>query len=318
ARGRGASTGPLAPPGRAGLAVVDAGAPGAAAAAAPVARRTSSSEIRPPGPVPRTRPRSTPSSRARRRVAGVAAGATPVAGAGDVGAAAGAGAAARAGAVAAGVAGTLPFPPSPKLSRTAPTFTRWPAWTCAAATRPPNGEGSSTCAFSVSTRRTAWSSLISSPSATRTRTISASVRPSPRSGSLNSLAMGGAPRAGGRLEGERLPDGAQHAVRSREPSALAREARVDDVERGDAPHGRLELEERGLDDPRHDLGADAEAPLGLVGHDHAARLARRRGDRLGVHGRDRQEVDHLDLGAVLRVDALRDLQAAVEHRAVGD
>ena len=67
-----------------------------------------------------------------------------------------------------------------------------------------------------------------------------------------------------------------------------------------------------------DLGAGAEAPLRLVHDDGPAGLPRRRGDGLGVHRRDRQEVDHLDLGAVLGVHALGHLAAQVEHRAVGD
>src|SRR5262245_44149275 len=70
-----------------GLAGPDgAGAREAAGAAAavglPLAPRTSSSVMRPPGPVPCTPRRSTPSSRASRRVEGVAATATPSAFAG--------------------------------------------------------------------------------------------------------------------------------------------------------------------------------------------------------------------------------------------
>src|SRR5438128_1754687 len=53
------------------------------------------------------------------------------------------------------------------------------------ATRPPNGEGISTVALSVSTSRSGASSAMTSPSSTRTLTISASVSPSPRSGSAN-------------------------------------------------------------------------------------------------------------------------------------
>jgi hypothetical protein len=85
-------------------------------------------------------------------VAGVAAGGAPAGvGAAPTGAA-GAGEAARAG----GAAGTPPA--ASRLRSTEPTLTRWPARTWTFATRPPKGEGSSTCAFSVSTRRTGWSS----------------------------------------------------------------------------------------------------------------------------------------------------------------
>src|SRR5262249_4338048 len=150
-----------------------------------------------------------------------------------------------------------------------------------------------------------------SPSATSTLTISASVSPSPRSGSLNSL-------AGGTLEGQRLANGFQHALGVGDPAALAGEARVDDVWRGDAARRCLELEEGRLDDPTHDLGADAAGPLRLVGPDGAARLPDRGRDRLGVHGRDRDQVDDLDLGPVLRLHPLGRVQALVEHRPVPD
>ena len=125
ARGRAASAGPAGAGARAALGAGGAGAPGVAGAVAapraPAAARTSSSETRPPGPVPRTWARSTPSSRASRRVAGVAAGGRPVAGAGGRrrGARRGAGGA-RGGGADAGVAGRAALPASPKLSSTAP------------------------------------------------------------------------------------------------------------------------------------------------------------------------------------------------------
>src|SRR5690242_6289091 len=51
--------------------------------------------------------------------------------------------------------------------------------------RPEYGEGTSTTALAVSTATIGWSTLTASPTLTCQRTISASARPSPRSGRLN-------------------------------------------------------------------------------------------------------------------------------------
>ena len=51
--------------------------------------------------------------------------------------------------------------------------------------RPEYGEGTSTTAFAVSIDTSGWSSLTVSPTLTCQPTISASGRPSPRSGRLN-------------------------------------------------------------------------------------------------------------------------------------
>ena len=91
----------------------------------PVAARTSSSVTRPPGPVPRTARRSTPSSRASRRVEGVAATGPPSTGgetAAFVSVEAG-GLVATAGAGRVGAAAPVT---SPKLTRGWPTFTVCP------------------------------------------------------------------------------------------------------------------------------------------------------------------------------------------------
>ena len=61
---------------------------------------------------------------------------------------------------------------------------------CARPCRPP-GDGISTVVLSVWISTSGASSAISSPSATSQRAISPSVSPSPRSGSLNSYAIGG-------------------------------------------------------------------------------------------------------------------------------
>ena len=66
-----------------------------------------------------------------------------------------------------------------------PTSTVSPSSTCSSVTRPANGTGSSTRDFAVSTSTTMSLTFTVSPLATRQVTISASVRPSPGSGSRN-------------------------------------------------------------------------------------------------------------------------------------
>src|SRR5205814_3081355 len=165
--------------GRAGAARPAAGA--GAAGTPPTAARTSASVTRPPGPEPRTVRRSTASSRASRRVAGVAATGPP--------ARAGAGAS-TAGAVGAGLGGGVGAPrravgvlaASSNVTSTSPTLTVCPGCTWILVTRPRTGDGISTVALSVSTSRSRASSAMTSPSLTRPLTLSASVSPSPRPG----------------------------------------------------------------------------------------------------------------------------------------
>src|SRR5439155_1168698 len=83
---------------------------------------------------------------------------------------------------------------------------------------------------------------------------------------------------------------------------LAREADERYVVRGDAAHGRLEVEERALHDGRGDLGAGAEAPRRLVDDDGAAGLGDRGDDRLAVERGDREQVDDLGLDPVLGLE----------------
>ncbi len=68
-----------------------------------------------------------------------------------------------------------------------PTSTVAPSSTRSFETVPANGTGSSTSDLAVSISTTMSLTLTTSPGLTRHVTISASVRPSPGSGSLNSL-----------------------------------------------------------------------------------------------------------------------------------
>jgi len=192
-RGSGGGSSPMAASGFAGPAGAASRAAGcgrasagAAGGWAPVAARTSASRMRPPGPLPRTARMSTPSSRASRRVAGVAATGPPAGAVSRTGeGAAGAVGAGGAGAGRAGALAGTGAPLSEKVTSTAPTFTVCPGVTWIFSTRPPIGDGISTCALSVSTSSRGASSRMTSPSRTSTATISASVRPSPRSGRVN-------------------------------------------------------------------------------------------------------------------------------------
>ena len=87
----------------------------------------------------------------------------------------------------------LPAAPSVPPTSTAmigvPTSTVCPSSTSSPVTVPAYGLGSSTTAFAVSISTMTWPSSIVSPGLTCQETMSASVRPSPTSGSLNSLFM---------------------------------------------------------------------------------------------------------------------------------
>src|SRR5207249_11835653 len=82
---------------------------------------------------------------------------------------------------------------SPITTRTVPTGTSSPSSTMIRATLPAAGDGISTVALSVWISTSGSSSAISCPSSTSQRATSPSVRPSPRSGSLNSYATSGLP-----------------------------------------------------------------------------------------------------------------------------
>src|SRR5213593_2381959 len=175
------------------------------------------------------------------------------------------------------------------------------------ATRPPNGEGISTVALSVSTSRSGASSAMTSPSLTRTLTISASVSPSPRSGSANGRGI--ASEREGRARGGDEP-GHVGDVR-----LLAREADERHIVRGHASNRRLEREEGAVHDRGGDLGARAEAPRRLVDDDRAARFLDRPHERVAIERRDREQIDHLHADPILVAEDVGGLERHAEHRA---
>ncbi len=152
---------------------------------------TSSCVTRPLRPLPLTRARSTPSSRAKRRTDGVAwagwpdAGVWPVSLAWVATAAAGGGAGCSArGASVPPVGAAAPVPAdaaASSIATTVPVATWSPTFTLSSRTVPANGAGSSVAAFSVSTVSRASPCATRSPTFTSSSITSACL-PSPRSG----------------------------------------------------------------------------------------------------------------------------------------
>src|SRR5688500_14999432 len=122
---------------------------------------------------------------------------------------------------------------SPMAMMGVPTGTVLPSSTISAVTTPANGLGSSTIDFAVSMSTRMSLTWTVSPTATRQVTISASVRPSPTSGSLYSLMQVPLERAGG-------VDGIEDTVDARQEVILDPAGRVRHVVPGDALHGCLQ------------------------------------------------------------------------------
>src|SRR4051794_2579421 len=162
-----------------------------------------------------------------------------------------------------------------------PTGTVSPSGTISLETTPAYGDGSSTSDFAVSISTTTWLMATVSPSLTFQVTISASVRPSPTSGSLNSamwfllrsavVSTGSTHGSGSVLE--RAVDGVQHPVEVGQEVLLDPRRRVRRVEAADAEHRRLQRVEALLVDAGGELRAHPEVDVGLVGDHDAAGLA---------------------------------------------
>src|SRR3954471_22074708 len=129
-----------------------------------------------------------------------------------------------------------------------PTAMVSPSGARIAETTPANGEGSSTIDFAVSISQTMSLIATVSPTLTFQLTISASVRPSPTSGSRYS---------GIRclLEGQGPVDGVEHPVEVGQPLLLDARGGVGRVEPPDPQHRRLEAVEALLGDPGGELRA---------------------------------------------------------------
>src|ERR1700760_4642187 len=187
------------------------------------------------------------------------------------------------------------------LTRGCPTATVVPAAACKAVTVPANGTGTSTAALAVSTSTTAWSIATRSPTWTRHSMISASSRPSPRSGSRKSGT--GTVRAQPPAVGFVIPlqagDGVEDAVGAGQVVSLQHGSRVGDVEAGDAQDGRLQVVEAAFGEPGRDLGAVAAEPGRLVDDDRPAGPPDRLGQGAVVDRGQAAQVDDLGVPAFL-------------------
>src|SRR5690606_16879430 len=123
----------------------------------------------------------------------------------------------------------------------------------------------STMALAVSTETSSWSAFTASPGLTCHSTISASCRPSPRSGSLKyfiaALLVSGVVQ-GGLAGGEDVLD-------ARQVELLQAVKRRRDIRRGDPLDRRLQVEQGPLVEAGGDLRADPAGLRRLV-HYHAA------------------------------------------------
>src|SRR4051794_36627482 len=132
-----------------------------------------------------------------------------------------------------------------------PTSTVSPSAASSSVTVPANGDGSSTSDLAVSISTRTWFTVTVSPGLTFHWTISASVRPSPTSGSGNSDCVTVCSSVG-----QGPVDGLQDAVGIREVDALELGGRERGVEAADPQHRRLERVEGALGDRGGDLGSD--------------------------------------------------------------
>src|SRR3984893_338161 len=286
------------------------------------------------GPEPWSAPRSTPISRAIRRVTGVArtfrpsplpacalicapCADAPACGCGRLAVCRGAGcpacSAERLGAPCAAApetaaAGDAPAPSTSRTIRVECTFAMSPSLPTVFTTLPRRGLGMVTVALSVITSTSGWSSTIWSPAFTSHLTISPSTTPSPMSGSLNSnWDMSG-------LVGFQLAQRLQDPRRERQVVVFQR-VRERRVPPGDAGDGGLQGGEAALLDERADLRREATSTRRLLHDGAAAGLAHAARDSLDVQRPERAQVDELRIE--LR-SLLHRLQRLVEHGAPGD
>src|SRR3954465_6976576 len=199
--------------------------------------------------------------------------------------------------------------PVATLSRGEPTRIGVPGRTGNAETTPANGTGTATPALAVSTSATTWSTDTWSPTVTCHSTTSASVSPSPRSGSRKSGIGSVVPlQAGDRVE---------DAVDARKVGLLVHRGRVGDFETRDAQDRRLQPVEAVLREPGDDLGAVPTEPRRLVHDDRTPAPSHGRRHGGVVERRERAEVDDLDVPALLG-RGLGRLEGGRDHAAVGD
>src|SRR5712692_9003566 len=198
-------------------------------------------------------------------------------------------------------------------SNAPPTGTMSPTAAPSAVTVPATGAGSSTSALSVCTETTISSRATWSPTATCHRTTSASVMPSPRSGSRNGADSGEAAsgierdleRGGYPLDVGTAPvfdqrRGGRHVV-TRYP-----------------PHRRLQRPEGLLLDGGHHLGAESRGERCLVHDDDPAGLFRDGRQCLDVEWHEGAKVDDADVSTAAIGERVGRGARDVHHRSPGD
>src|SRR5437899_7533348 len=285
------------------------GSAGPTSATLLAARSTSSRVIVPPGPVACTRLRSTSSLRASARTAGrtwrVRAGAGSI-----TVSAAGAAFSSRSSSPT-----TVPVSscaPSANSTSGAPTLTRSPLPPNSRAMRPRCGEGTSTTALSVSTETSGWSTTTRSPSLTCQVTISASSRPSPRSGSRNC-------RMADSLSAEltHFAGRGHDAADRRHVMLLEPRQRDDGVIAGDTDYRSEQRGKSPLRDERGDFSTEAAGARRFVDDDAASGLRHRSEHGLLVIGLEGGKVDDLRID-VLAGELLGGRERLFHHRTPAD
>src|SRR5438477_11907847 len=288
----------------------------------------------PRGPEPWSAPRSTPISRAIRRVTGVARtfrplpsplpacalicaprADAPACGCGTLAVCSGAGcpacSAGRLGAacaVAPAAAWDAPAPSTSRTIRVECTLAMSPSLPTVFTTLPRRGLGMVTVALSVITSTSGWSSTIWSPALTSHLTISPSTTPSPMSGSLNSnWAMSG-------LVCFQPAQRSEDAGRERQVLVFEGIGKGR-IPAGDAGDRGLERGEAALLDQGADLRGEATGTRRFLDDGAAAGLAHAAGQPLDVEWPQRAQIDQL---RVQLRGLLHRLLRLVQQRAPGD
>src|SRR5918999_5101280 len=180
------------------------------------------------------------------------------------------------------------------------------------ATTPAKGEGISAVALSVMTSTSGSSSAISSPSFTNQRSTSASVTPSPRSGSRKS---GIRERS---LEVENLGGTGHDSIDRGDVVVLVDELRKGDVESGNPSHGSLEIQHYTLVNEARYLGSQPRGPRCFVNHERASTFGGRLRDRIDIERIERPQVEDASIDPSLLLQSFGCFHCQGDRRSVTD
>src|SRR5580700_9439811 len=169
-----------------------------------------------------------------------------------------------------------------KSTRGAPVAITSPGWPCNVFTTPENGAGTSTTAFAVSTASIGRSTAIASPTLTCQRTISASARPSPRSGRLKVVICAPLPCESFR---KCFAHGVHDARSVRDVVVFEPGQRHDRVVAGHALDRRMQVIQPALGYCRGDFCSDATVAGCFVHDDEPTRFHHRLENRVVINGR---------------------------------